>query len=547
MYQERPNTFEAPGSFMIKVYFAAERKRNDVPMKKKLVLFLILGMLAMTGCEGAAGAGTEESGTKAIGKEESAGFEEEKTVSSTAASEETAEEKRYTWQEITVTLPKEWEDRYVIVENENGFSVCQKASYEKDTSLGFICGFERTTELAEYGIGVIMFAYTDEGILYNLIMPMDVNCDVEQEEIAKEYVRMCGQVAEVKASVEIAASGIHYDAEEYVLPTSHIFPVNQEILANMSDNSLWIARNEIYARHGRQFKSEYLQRYFNRCTWYEGTIPAEQFEESALSQLEKENLKLLVAAEAEYDRQHPYPKKYNAAEIVKEDLSGDGTKDKVVYQVTEKENGELQCQIAVNGEKYNINELIYMDNPVAEIFYITDISEGDGELEIAVLDYGPSDDLVTFFFRYGETLSYIGAVSGFPFAEENGGINGFDGVGNIIGSVRTDLIETIYLKGTWRYEDGIITYQDTEWHDFPPAPGHILYEDIPVHCEKSEASKTTIIPAQAEVFFIGSDMQEWILVKGKDGSEGYMQVKDGIVAELNKPAEQVFSDLYFFD
>lgn len=125
-------------------------------------------------------------------------------------------------------------------------------------------------------------------------------------------------------------------------------------------------------------------------------------------------------------------------------------------------------------------------------------------------------------------------------------MNGFDGVGNIVGCVRMDLIETAYLEGYWRWNDWV-SYQATAWHDMLPVDGHMLYEDLPVHYEMDETSETTIIPAQSEVFFLGSDMYEWILVKGKDGSKGYMQVADGMVVELDKAADQVFSGLYYFD
>ena len=68
-----------------------------------------------------------------------------------------------------------------------------------------------------------------------------------------------------------------------------------------------------------------------------------------------------------------------------------------------------------------------------------------------------------------------------------------------------------------------------------------------MHYEKDENSDITMIPAQEEVFFLSSDKYQWILVKGKDGSQGYMLVEDGNVVDLNKPADQIFSGLYFFD
>ncbi len=56
----------------------------------------------------------------------------------------------------------------------------------------------------------------------------------------------------------------------------------------------YIARNEIYARHGRKFEDEKLQKYFDACTWYNGVIEPEDFDESELSYTEKENLKSIA-------------------------------------------------------------------------------------------------------------------------------------------------------------------------------------------------------------------------------------------------------------
>ena len=56
-----------------------------------------------------------------------------------------------------------------------------------------------------------------------------------------------------------------------------------------------------------------------------------------------------------------------------------------------------------------------------------------------------------------------------------------------------------------------------------------------------------MIPAQKEVYFTATDGKEWIQVKGKDGSIGYMQIKDGTIVELGKDASEVFSNLAYFD
>lgn len=58
-----------------------------------------------------------------------------------------------------------------------------------------------------------------------------------------------------------------------------------------------IARNEIYARHGRKFNSADLQDYFNAQSWYVPTIEADAFSDSMLNDYERANINLIVAYE----------------------------------------------------------------------------------------------------------------------------------------------------------------------------------------------------------------------------------------------------------
>ena len=58
-----------------------------------------------------------------------------------------------------------------------------------------------------------------------------------------------------------------------------------------------IARNEIYARHGRKFNSADLQDYFNAQGWYVPTIEADAFSDSMLNDYERANINLIVAYE----------------------------------------------------------------------------------------------------------------------------------------------------------------------------------------------------------------------------------------------------------
>ncbi len=77
----------------------------------------------------------------------------------------------------------------------------------------------------------------------------------------------------------------------YIIPDSDSRYLDRAIdLSGMSTYELRLARNEIYARHGRKFSDPALQSYFNSKGWYAPTVEADQFDESCLNAYEKENL-----------------------------------------------------------------------------------------------------------------------------------------------------------------------------------------------------------------------------------------------------------------
>lgn len=84
-------------------------------------------------------------------------------------------------------------------------------------------------------------------------------------------------------------------AEDYdeVLPYSAELRFEEAGLESMELWQLRRAINEIYARHGRQFRNEGQRRYFESRSWYQGNVPVEQFQDSVLNSIEQENLKKL--------------------------------------------------------------------------------------------------------------------------------------------------------------------------------------------------------------------------------------------------------------
>ncbi len=87
------------------------------------------------------------------------------------------------------------------------------------------------------------------------------------------------------------------EKQMYILPDSSSKYLSKEDLKGLDKSMLRLARNEIFARHGRLFQSKDLSRYFSNQSWYHGYISADQFSNSVLNEYENYNLELIKSLE----------------------------------------------------------------------------------------------------------------------------------------------------------------------------------------------------------------------------------------------------------
>jgi hypothetical protein len=85
---------------------------------------------------------------------------------------------------------------------------------------------------------------------------------------------------------------------DYILAHSSIRQLTDGDLLGLTKEELRIARNEIYARYGRQFVDENLRNYFNSKAWYTSLPKLPSGAEPALSKLEQSNIELIKEFEA---------------------------------------------------------------------------------------------------------------------------------------------------------------------------------------------------------------------------------------------------------
>ena len=99
---------------------------------------------------------------------------------------------------------------------------------------------------------------------------------------------------EEATTYEVGETTAAAEDEDYIFPDSdRRYLTDTEVMA-LSDWEKKIARNEIYARHGRKFKSDELQMYFNSKSWYVPSIEPTAFnDENMLNEVERYNTKLI--------------------------------------------------------------------------------------------------------------------------------------------------------------------------------------------------------------------------------------------------------------
>lgn len=119
--------------------------------------------------------------------------------------------------------------------------------------------------------------------------------ETETQEKPEEEKEQAAITAQEKKGSEGQAEN---NKEEYIFPDSNSRYLSEEEIRSVDADKLKIARNEIFARHGYIFNDEELNQYFNSTSWYQGTVPSDQFDmDWVLNDFEKKNVELISLVE----------------------------------------------------------------------------------------------------------------------------------------------------------------------------------------------------------------------------------------------------------
>lgn len=122
----------------------------------------------------------------------------------------------------------------------------------------------------------------------------DTKLVLQEEKIQNTGIREIENQDEPKQPTETDPA----DNDDYIIPNSNSMYLSEIDVENLNLQQINYAKNEIYARHGRKFKSIELQNYFNAKPWYNGVIEPDNFSDKDFNSYEKENAKFL--SEIEY-------------------------------------------------------------------------------------------------------------------------------------------------------------------------------------------------------------------------------------------------------
>lgn len=98
-------------------------------------------------------------------------------------------------------------------------------------------------------------------------------------------------------SVPVRAAGV----SGYIFPESAERYMSVEELNGLPLQLINYGKNEIYARHGRRFRSQELQAYFDGQSWYSGSISPDEFDENSLNEYERINAHMINDFEHQYN------------------------------------------------------------------------------------------------------------------------------------------------------------------------------------------------------------------------------------------------------
>ena len=223
---------------------------------------------------------------------------------------------------------------------------------------------------------------------------------------------------------------------------------------------------------------------------------------------------------------------------VNADLNGDGTAEAVRLWLERESDYGQSVHLSIGGKDYTaaLSALRKsFDCPDDGLWAITDLDSGDGKLEIAIQDWGPSDDLTTSFFRFdGKDLQDLGFVEGFLCFPSGAGDVTLPGDGTVRSYMRLDVLQTWWAS---------VVYAIGADGKYAPVPQDFYAstrddQRATLQCDlygyDAPDGTRSVLPAGTEALIVGTDNESWVKLTLSDGGDRWLKLT-GHGFELESP------------
>ena len=343
---------------------------------------------------------------------------------------------------------------------------------------------------------------------------------------------------------EVLENGFDVSGDmEYGLNTSTQL-IDELCLYDYSQTELSIYRNLIYARHGRIFEDPFLNAVFSSNTWYLPRYDAMTFaekEDQLLSDIEKENIKLIVQNEINRGYRKKPGQEYELPVAIVSgswhDLDGDGIKEKIQFQ-----SGDTsESTIHYSGYRIQVDSSIVRgEDNVYNWLYIANL---DGkQTQLLVGDRVDGDD------GWITAYSYVNGK-----IKQAWGIPGFPGNIQITAKGVYTYEYTIHLqcwmtKRLYQMQGGKMEETEREFYEHGNEVKALI--EIPTYDKKEGSLNGLVIQTEDIVVIVGGDNRKWICLKKKvSGEIGWIKVEGSIYIQPDGTEMQnmdVFEGLNIF-
>lgn len=229
-------------------------------------------------------------------------------------------------------------------------------------------------------------------------------------------------------------------------------------------------------------------------------------------------------------------------DTAEQDIDGDGQAEEVrVWLEDGDEDFEKVVCLSVNGEDLSkaLSEAggIFFC-PDEQCWLLTDLDTEDGHLEIAIQDWGPSDDLTTSFYRYDAgTLTPIGLVEGFVFRDGAPADVSFDGQGTVHSYMRFDVLQTWWGKtDSVLGEDGMLVILPQDYYESTAETPQQVTALCDLCAYDAPNGQQDLLAAGTELELLGTDNVEWVKARAAgDGQELWLHLNPDSPFQVEGP------------